>query len=126
MSHLSSKTCWTCRIRKKRCDRKQPACGACRSLDITCHDGNSQPSWINNDRERDEFADQIKAQVKEKAESRREKSYVKVMPLGRTKRSRSGLKVAAQTPKADKPEKEGQTSSSENEPSKNDVPRAEN
>lgn len=126
MSHLSSKTCWTCRIRKKRCDRTQPACSACRSLDITCHDGNSRPSWINNDRERGEFADQIKAQVKEKAESRREKSYVKVMPLGRTKRERSGLKVAARTPKADKTEKEAQTSSSENEPSENDVPGAEN
>lgn len=126
MSHLSSKTCWTCRIRKKRCDRKQPACSACRSLDITCHDGSSRPSWINNDRERDEFADQIKAQVREKAESRREKSYVKVMPLGRTKQSKSGLKVAARTPKADKTKKEAQTSSSENEHSTNNTPQAEN
>lgn len=126
MSRLSSKTCWTCRIRKKRCDRKQPACSACCSLDITCYDGNSRPSWINNDRERDEFADQIKAQVREKAESRREKSYVKVMPLGRTKRSKSGLRVATRTPQVDKAEEEAQTLSSENEGTKKDVPRDEN
>lgn len=80
---------------------------------------------MNNDRERDEFADQIKAQVKEKAESRREKSYVKVLPLGRTKRSKSGLKVAAQTPKADKTEQEAQISSSDNERSKNNTTQAE-
>lgn len=125
MSHLSSKTCWTCRIRKKRCDRKRPACSACRSLDITCHDGNSRPSWIDNDRKRDEFADQIKAQVKEKAESRREKGYVKVMPLGRMKRSKSSLKVAAQTPKADKAEQEAQLLSSKNAPLGNCVPWVE-
>jgi hypothetical protein len=126
MSQLSSKTCWTCRIRKKRCDRKQPACSACRSLDITCYDGNSRPSWINNDRERDEFADQIKAQVKEKAESRREKGYVKVIPLGRTKRSKNDLKIATGTPKMDKAEQETHTSSSsENEHSTNGTPRAE-
>lgn len=125
MSHLSSKTCWTCRIRKKRCDRKRPACSACRSLDITCYDGNSRPSWINNDCERDEFADQIKAQVREKAESRREKSYVKVMPLGRTKRSKGSLKAAARTPKADKAEQEAQVSSSKNETSGDSIPWAE-
>ncbi|KAL7920132.1 fungal-specific transcription factor domain-containing protein [Trichoderma austrokoningii] len=125
MSQSSSKTCWTCRIRKKRCDRKQPACSACRSLDITCHDGNSRPSWVNDDCARDEIADQIRAQVREKAESRREKSYVKVMPLGRTKRSKSGLKVPTRTPKADKANQEAQISSFEIESLGNNMPRAE-
>lgn len=124
MSLLSPKTCWTCRIRKKRCDRKRPACSACRLLDITCHDGNSRPSWVNNDRERDEFADQIKAQVREKAESRREKSYIKVMPLGRLKRSKSGPRVTSRTPKADKAEQE-EVFSSENEPSGSNLSSAE-
>ncbi|KAL7813055.1 fungal-specific transcription factor domain-containing protein [Trichoderma gracile] len=82
----SSETCWTCRIRKKRCDRKQPACSACHSLDITCYAGNSRPSWADDAREREKVADQIKAQVKEKSERRREKSYVKVMPLGRARK----------------------------------------
>jgi hypothetical protein len=104
----SPKTCWTCRIRKKRCDRKRPACSACRSLDITCHDGDSRPSWVDNDRERDEFADQIKAQIREKAECRREKSYVKVMPLGRGKRSKDGLKIAGRLSKADKHKRKAQ------------------
>ncbi|PTB62680.1 hypothetical protein BBK36DRAFT_1184714 [Trichoderma citrinoviride] len=79
----SSETCWTCRIRKKRCDRKQPACSACYSLDITCYAGNSRPSWADDALEREKIADEIKAQVREKSERRREKSYVKVMPLGR-------------------------------------------
>ncbi|TFB00834.1 hypothetical protein CCMA1212_007508 [Trichoderma ghanense] len=91
----STETCWTCRIRKKRCDRKQPACSACRSLDITCYAGNSRPRWVDNAIEREKIADRIKAQVKEKSERRREKSYVKVMPLGRVSKPKDTTIVAA-------------------------------
>ncbi|KAL6872127.1 fungal-specific transcription factor domain-containing protein [Trichoderma novae-zelandiae] len=94
----STETCWTCRIRKKRCDRKQPACGACHSLDITCYAGNSRPSWADDELEREKFADQIKAQVKEKAERRREKSYVKVLPLGRVSKPKDASIAAAHRP----------------------------
>jgi hypothetical protein len=91
----SSETCWTCRIRKKRCDRKQPACSACHSLDITCYAGNSRPRWADDALEREKVADQIKAQVKEKSERRREKSYVKVMPLGRARKPEDTGKTTA-------------------------------
>ncbi|PKK43626.1 hypothetical protein CI102_10731 [Trichoderma harzianum] len=81
MSRSSTETCWTCRVRKKKCDRKRPTCSACHSLDITCYNGNNRPSWVDNDLERDQFADRIKAQIKEKAECRREKSYGALMEL---------------------------------------------
>ncbi|KAL7906506.1 fungal-specific transcription factor domain-containing protein [Trichoderma velutinum] len=98
MSRSSTETCWTCRIRKKKCDRKRPTCSACHSLDITCYNGNNRPSWVDNDLERDQFADRIKAQIKEKAECRREKSYVKVLPLGRVRKPKMGPAPAAGRP----------------------------
>nr|RBQ88034.1 hypothetical protein FVER53263_13579 [Fusarium verticillioides] len=41
--------CLTCRIRKKKCDEKRPACGACRSRDLACYGFNvPPPPWIGN------------------------------------------------------------------------------
>ncbi|KAL6694403.1 fungal-specific transcription factor domain-containing protein [Trichoderma pleuroticola] len=103
MSRSSTETCWTCRIRKKKCDRKRPTCSACHSLDITCYNGNNRPSWVDNDLERDQFAERIKAQIKEKAECRREKSYVKVMPLGRVRKPKTDSAAASRPPKKNQP-----------------------
>ncbi|KAL6872508.1 fungal-specific transcription factor domain-containing protein [Trichoderma longibrachiatum] len=101
---LSTETCWTCRIRKKRCDRKQPACSACHSLDITCYAGNSRPSWADDALEREKVADRIKAQVKVKSERRREKSYVKVMPLGRARKTEDASRAAQRQPEKSNPD----------------------
>ncbi|QYT00283.1 Zn(2)-C6 fungal-type domain-containing protein [Trichoderma simmonsii] len=103
MSRASTETCWTCRVRKKKCDRKRPTCSACHSLDITCYNGNNRPSWVDNDLERDQFADRIKAQIKEKAECRREKSYVKVLPLGRVRKPKTDLAAAGRPAKKNQP-----------------------
>ncbi|PNP76767.1 hypothetical protein FNYG_09870 [Fusarium nygamai] len=41
--------CLTCRIRKKKCDEKLPACSACRSRDLACYGFNvPPPPWISN------------------------------------------------------------------------------
>ncbi|KAK4073161.1 transcriptional regulator family: Fungal Specific TF [Trichoderma aggressivum f. europaeum] len=103
MSRSSTETCWTCRVRKKKCDRKRPTCSACHSLDITCYNGNNRPSWVDNDLERDQFADRIKAQIKEKAECRREKSYIKVLPLGRVRKPKMDSTAAGRVVKKSQP-----------------------
>lgn len=94
---MNTETCWTCRVRKKRCDRKRPICGACHSLEITCYNGNSRPSWVDNERERDEFTDRVKAQIRERAECRRKKSYVKVMSVGKTKKSKASIRATGRS-----------------------------
>ncbi|KAL7934701.1 fungal-specific transcription factor domain-containing protein [Trichoderma chlorosporum] len=130
MSLPSAETCWTCRIRKKRCDREQPTCSACRSLDITCYDGNNRPSWAVA-LSRAEFADQIKAQVKEKAECRRNKSYVKVLPLGRARKLKTGPVAACRPSKRNqhtqniRTQEGNLTDPSSSEPSSNSLSPAE-
>jgi C6 transcription factor Pro1 len=46
---LRSKSgCWTCRLRKKKCDERQPQCDTCESLSIPCHGYGPKPSWLDN------------------------------------------------------------------------------
>ena len=39
--------CWTCRVRRKKCDEKQPICSTCESLAITCHGYGPKPAWVD-------------------------------------------------------------------------------
>lgn len=43
----SRQACWTCRLRKKKCDETKPTCLACGSLNITCY-GYLKPEWIGD------------------------------------------------------------------------------
>ncbi|KIM98218.1 hypothetical protein OIDMADRAFT_181709 [Oidiodendron maius Zn] len=40
--------CWTCRLRKKKCDETQPLCFACISLELECHGYGPKPQWMDN------------------------------------------------------------------------------
>jgi hypothetical protein len=40
--------CWTCRVRKKKCDENRPACSTCVSLKITCYGYGDKPVWMDN------------------------------------------------------------------------------
>ncbi|KAF5001390.1 hypothetical protein FDECE_10953 [Fusarium decemcellulare] len=81
MSSSSMTTCWTCRLRKKKCDKKKPVCGVCHTLGITCDQSTARPSWLGDDHERQKLARQIKIEIKQKAELRRERDYVNVLTL---------------------------------------------
>jgi C6 transcription factor Pro1 len=43
----SNRGCWTCRLRKKKCDEVVPGCLRCASVDVECHYG-PKPKWIGN------------------------------------------------------------------------------
>lgn len=45
----SSKGCWTCRIRHRKCDEKQPACRECTDRTIPCHGYGPKPKWMDNE-----------------------------------------------------------------------------
>jgi hypothetical protein len=60
----SKRGCWTCRIRKKKCDEKTPECTPCKTLNIKCHAFNQKPDWMDGGEMEREGAMGIKLAVK--------------------------------------------------------------
>jgi C6 transcription factor Pro1 len=56
--------CWTCRLRKKKCDEGHPDCATCRSLSITCHGYGAKPDWMNGGEQEREVLNNLKETVK--------------------------------------------------------------
>src|SRR5579859_4509767 len=60
----SKQGCWTCRLRRKKCDEKHPFCSTCESLTITCYGYGSKPDWMDNGEKEKAMANSIKQIVK--------------------------------------------------------------
>ncbi|KAH7230679.1 fungal-specific transcription factor domain-containing protein [Fusarium redolens] len=75
-------TCWTCRLRRKKCDQKQPACQSCSALNIRCHYSTERPDWMDGGEKQDEMTRCFKAQVKQGKERQRERDYIQVLNIG--------------------------------------------
>src|ERR1700712_5507928 len=67
----TSNGCWTCRLRRKKCDEKPPVCDACAALHITCHYGQDKPEWMDGGAEQEKMAERLKREVKDMAHRRR-------------------------------------------------------
>jgi hypothetical protein len=67
----SSNGCWTCRLRRKKCDEKRPVCDTCAALHITCHYNQDKPEWMDGGVRQEEMAERLKREVKEKTHRRR-------------------------------------------------------
>lgn len=78
-SRKRSDGCWTCRIRRKRCDEAQPVCRVCKTLHIDCVYGEHKPDWMDGGRRQKERMEMIKTQVKENASHRRERQVLQSM-----------------------------------------------
>src|SRR5690349_21404916 len=89
----STKGCWTCRLRKKKCDEKSPACIVCASLDLTCHGYGPKPEWMDGQAREREMADSIREIVKKAAKQKR-----RVAMLQRHEKSQSRPKSPSPTP----------------------------
>ncbi|OAL37962.1 hypothetical protein AYO20_02795 [Fonsecaea nubica] len=61
----SDKGCWTCRLRRKKCDEHHPVCEACATLRITCHYSEEKPTWMDRGAGQQEMARRIKRQIRE-------------------------------------------------------------
>jgi hypothetical protein len=66
----SKRGCWTCRIRKKKCDEKIPECSACLSLSIHCYAFDQKPEWVDGGERERLGALRIKNDVKESMNQR--------------------------------------------------------
>lgn len=60
----SKQGCWTCRLRKKKCDEGRPCCSTCESLSITCYGFGRKPDWMDNGEEERAVVDSLKQIVK--------------------------------------------------------------
>jgi hypothetical protein len=56
--------CWTCRLRKKKCDEHRPHCTTCESLKITRYGFGAKPEWMDNGEKERTIAISIKEIVK--------------------------------------------------------------
>ncbi len=72
----SSDGCWTCRLRRKKCDENRPICTACGTLEIDCLYSEAKPDWMDGGEQQKERAEWLKAEVKRHAGYRREKRYM--------------------------------------------------
>ncbi|KAK9238080.1 fungal-specific transcription factor domain-containing protein [Lipomyces kononenkoae] len=56
--------CWTCRLRKKKCDEGRPHCSTCESLSITCYGYGPKPDWMDHAEKERAVANSLKQIVK--------------------------------------------------------------
>ncbi|TDZ16147.1 Pestheic acid cluster transcriptional regulator 3 [Colletotrichum orbiculare MAFF 240422] len=77
----SSEGCWTCRLRRKKCDEARPVCEGCASLEINCHYSEAKPDWMDGGERQKEMADYLKKQVKVQANNRRERKYLQSLDV---------------------------------------------
>ncbi|PQE31250.1 hypothetical protein CJF32_00001845 [Rutstroemia sp. NJR-2017a WRK4] len=66
----SNRGCWTCRLRKKKCDEERPGCRRCAGVNVQCHYG-ARPKWINDAKAGKEELERIKAIVAASASKKR-------------------------------------------------------
>ncbi|KAH8677363.1 fungal-specific transcription factor domain-containing protein [Xylariales sp. PMI_506] len=57
--------CWTCRLRKKKCDEHHPHCTTCGSLSITCYGYGPKPAWMSDADKTREILNGLKNIVKQ-------------------------------------------------------------
>jgi hypothetical protein len=67
----SSHGCWTCRIRKKKCDETKPACGTCKSLSLLCHGYGPKPEWLDGGAKERDMVVKIQHSVKQETSRKR-------------------------------------------------------
>jgi hypothetical protein len=66
----SNRGCWTCRLRKKKCDEERPGCRRCAGVNVQCHYG-ARPEWIDDAKAGKEELERIKVIVAASASKKR-------------------------------------------------------
>jgi hypothetical protein len=77
----SSGGCWTCRLRRKKCDEERPVCKGCLALEIDCLYNDDKPEWMDGAERQKQKAEWLKKEVKLKAARRRERRYLQGLEI---------------------------------------------
>ncbi|KAL6887107.1 fungal-specific transcription factor domain-containing protein [Trichoderma evansii] len=105
MAHAEKRSngCWTCRLRRKKCDERRPECANCSGLQITCHYAMRKPKWFDGAKKQEAMAAQIKSQIKQQAGCRRERHHASagVAGFAKTTRIRPDINFINLIPKHD-------------------------
>ncbi|KAF2501482.1 hypothetical protein BU16DRAFT_546697 [Lophium mytilinum] len=72
-THAKIDGCWTCKLRRKKCDELRPRCGDCDSLEISCDYG-PKPAWMDGEEQQRQRTVWLKNEIKRNSAYRREKS----------------------------------------------------
>ncbi|KAK0741601.1 fungal-specific transcription factor domain-containing protein [Apiosordaria backusii] len=78
----SSEGCWTCRLRRKKCDETRPVCEGCSTLGIDCLYSEQKPEWMDGGERQREKGEWVKQEVKRVAAQRRERRYMRDLESG--------------------------------------------
>ncbi|KAH8817350.1 fungal-specific transcription factor domain-containing protein [Xylogone sp. PMI_703] len=62
--HRSTLGCWTCRLRRKKCDEVHPCCSACRNLEIECDGYGPKPDWMDGGAKERLHLEELKRSIK--------------------------------------------------------------
>ncbi|KAF2102885.1 hypothetical protein NA57DRAFT_71871 [Rhizodiscina lignyota] len=69
--------CWTCRLRRKKCDESKPHCHACTARKIECYGYGAKPEWMDGgERERavlERLQDAVKTNLRQQRREQRER-----------------------------------------------------
>ena len=60
----SKQGCYSCKLRKKKCDEGRPRCLVCESLSITCYGYGPKPDWMKDREKERAVANSLKEIVK--------------------------------------------------------------
>jgi hypothetical protein len=65
--------CWTCKLRKKKCDETHPKCSICQSLKVDCYGYGARPSWMIGGPQEKKVVSDLRLKVKETLSQKRKK-----------------------------------------------------
>lgn len=63
-STRSRSGCWTCRLRRKKCDERRPGCETCERLGISCHGYANRPEWMDGGVQEKAKAAEVRRDIK--------------------------------------------------------------
>ncbi|KAN0095386.1 Fungal specific transcription factor domain containing protein [Hyaloscypha variabilis] len=89
--------CWTCRLRRKKCDERRPECATCEGLGIACHGYGQRPEWMDGGEKEKAAAAETRRQIKSAA--RREPPAPPIQD--RSNRDHSNARSPRQSPVLD-------------------------
>ncbi|KAK6849729.1 hypothetical protein PG995_013562 [Apiospora arundinis] len=74
----SSHGCWTCRLRRKKCDEGKPICSECGTLEIPCYFSDAKPDWLDGGEREKQKTQELKQMVKDQATKRRDRKWAQL------------------------------------------------
>ncbi|KAM7200773.1 Fungal specific transcription factor domain containing protein [Rhypophila sp. PSN 637] len=85
--------CWSCRLRKKKCDERRPICTECMCVGLECHGFGEKPEWMDRGARQKAQAAKMKQKVAQVTRSRR-MNQIRDQHESSTKRQQSNMNTS--------------------------------